>query len=73
MKSNYIAVYGVSNSSGVGIVEIDHTEDVVTWEFVGGSHVSSGTSPLFHDEERDDYCFMVGALKVPLSECIRVN
>ena len=73
MKSNYIAVYGVSNSSGVGIVEFDHSEEIVSWEFIGGSHVSSGSSPIFLDEERLEYCFMVGALKVPLSECMRVD
>lgn len=78
MLKETIAVYTLSNTIAIAVTEINYTDDTVEWvAVVGNEAVESGISGIQweadpSDEDTSNAYFMVGAMQIPLSECIRV-
>lgn len=78
MKQNYIAVYGLSNNAGIGIVEIDYSLWMLNFEVVVGDKVVDIINANIveeFDKDVENYVsgFYWGAHFIPLNECMRTN
>lgn len=76
--SKYIAVKTIGNGAGLGIVEIDHTDNLVNFEVLVGDKVidivNSRITDKFNDDvEEYETGFYWGQSFQPLSEFIRVE
>lgn len=75
--SKYIATLGLSNVSGIGIVEIDHSFDLVNFEvIVGDEIIDIVNAPITHEfnDETEEYdaIFYWGLMKLNLNDFMRV-
>ena len=75
MKQKYIAVYGLSNDVGIGIVEIDYSMSMVNFEAVVGDEiidiVNTEIVDRFNEDEEYETGFYWGVNFIPFSECMR--
>ena len=77
MEKEAIAVYTISNNIAIAITEINYTDDTIEWvAVVGNEALEAGISQIvwIQDAEFNDpkMCFLVGAMQIPLDECIRI-
>lgn len=70
--NKYIAVQGQTNTSGIGIVSIDHTDDTADIEFVCGDVVEPHTVKLEYNET-GCYGFFHFGWFYDLSDFLRTN
>lgn len=77
MKQEYIAVHGLTNNGGIGIVEIDYSLGMVNFEVVVGGVVvdviNSQIIDYYNEEEECESGFMWGVHFIPFHECMRTN
>lgn len=78
MEQKYIATYGITNSIGLGIIEINHTDGTVEFDgLVDGVVKDNQVMPIIthYSEDSDDLAmgFMWGAWFISLGECIRTG
>lgn len=77
MKQTYIAVYGLSNNAGIGIVEIDYSMSMVNFEVVVGDEIvdiiNTDIVDRLNEEEEYETGFYWGVHFIPFSECIRTD
>lgn len=72
MDNKYVASYGLTNNSAVGIKEIVYgCDDVVEWDLVTDKVIESGESIIEYTDEGST--FKVGEMDIPLNECMRGN
>lgn len=78
MLKETIAVYGISNNLAIAVTEINYTDDTVEWVAMSGNEaLDAGISKLewaFDPDCEELYkqFFYVGAMAIPMDECIRV-
>ena len=78
MEKEVIAVYTISNTIAIAITEINYTDDTIEWvAVVGNEALEAGISKLERVfdpdcEELYKQFFYVGAMAIPMDECIRV-
>ena len=78
MEKEAIAIYTISNTIAIAITEINYTDDTIEWvAIVGNATVEAGISKLEwvfdpNCEELYKQFFLVGAMAIPMDECIRV-
>lgn len=77
MKQTYIAVYGLSNNTGIGITEIDYSMSMVNFEVVVGDEIvdiiNTEIVDRLNEEEEYETGFYWGLNFIPFSECIRTD
>lgn len=78
MEKEAIAVYTISNTIAIAITEINYTDDTIEWvAVVGNEAIEAGISGIqwgadpANEDESNAY-FLVGAMAIPLNECIRI-
>lgn len=75
MKQTYIAVYGLTNNAGIGIVEIDYSMSMVNFEVVVGDEIvdiiNTDIVDRLNEEEEYETGFYWGLNFIPFSECMR--
>ena len=78
MEKQAIAVYTISNTIAIAITEINYTDDTIEWVAMSGNEaVDAGISKLewvFDPDCEELYkqFFLVGAMAIPMDECIRI-
>ena len=78
MEKEVIAVYTISNNIAIAITEINYTDDTIEWvAVVGNEALEAGISKLewvFDPDCEELYkqFFLVGAMVIPMDECIRI-
>ena len=72
--NKYIATYGLSNDSGIGITAIEHgIEDYIHYNLISDDKIIASDISIINYHNNGEAYFMVKDIEIPLNECIKTD